>query len=314
MSRIRPRFFICLSVFAVCAHFAVPALQAQAQNSSAAAPIVRETGPVVVPRERQFDLTSRINGLVYRLMISAPVNAVPGRVYPVLYVLDGNWYFRAASDTATWGSGPFEPAIVVGIGYPTEDYAEVRRRRSIDMTVKADPVMYPNGSGRCDEFLRAIEDEVKPFVASRYPVDPARQMLYGKSLGGLAVLRALLRNPTSYRTYIAASPSIWQGDKAVLADEPAFADRARAGALNLRILTTSASKEEYLGSDPAKLAAEKDQMITNALALADRLGKLNPETIAVRYAMIQDEGHSSVSLATIARALTFALPAPPAKK
>ena len=99
--------------------------------------------------------------------------------------------------------------------------------------------------------------------------------------------RTLLRNPTRYSTYIAVSPSIWQGDKAVLADEPAFADRARAVALNMKILIISASEEEYLGSDPVK--------------------------IAERYAMIQDEGHSSVSRATIARTLTFALPAPPAK-
>ena len=155
------------------------------QNSSVAASIVRKTGPVAGPRERQFDLASRINGLIYRLIISAPVNVEPNRVSPVLYVLDGNCYFRAASDPATWGSGLFEPTIIVGISYPPEEDAEVHRQRSIDMTVKADPVMFPNGSGRCDEFLRAIEDQVKPFVASRYPVDPVRQMLYGKSLGGL---------------------------------------------------------------------------------------------------------------------------------
>ena len=268
----------------------------------------------MVLREKQFDLTSSINGQDYRLMISAPVKTEPGRVYPVLYVLDGNWYFRAASDTATWGSGPFEPAIIVGVGYPTDDYDEVRRRRTIDMSVKTDAKMWPKGSGQCDEFLRVMEEEIKPLVASRYPVDSARQMLYGKSLGGLAVLRALLRNPTAYSTYIAASPAIWQGDNAVLADEPAFSARARTGALNLKILITSASEEEYFGTDPVKLAAEQGHMITNARALADRLGKLYPEKVMVRYAMFQDQGHNDVSLATIARALTFALPAPPKKK
>ena len=130
----------------------------------------------------------------------------------------------------------------------------------------------------------------------------------------LAVLRALLRNPTAYSTYIAASPAIWQGDNAVLADEPAFSARARTGALNLKILITSASEEEYFGTDPVKLAAEQGHMITNARALADRLGKLYPEKVMVRYAMFQDQGHNDVSLATIARALTFALPAPPKKK
>ena len=272
-----------------------------------------ETGPVAASRERQFEFTSKINHGVYRVMVSAPP-LEPGKRYPVLYVLDGNWYFRAASDTATWGSGPFEPAIVVGIGYPTEEYAEVRRRRGIDMTVKADPKRPMPGAGGCDAFLRVIEEEIKPLVAARYPVDAARQMLYGKSLGGLTVLRALLRSPGNFHTYIAVSPAIWQGDKAVLQDEAAFSARARAGELKLRLLITTASEEEYTGPDPARRAADSSQMITNARGLADRLGALNPDRVIVRYAMFQDEGHNSVSLASIARALTFALPAPASRK
>lgn len=283
-----------------------------AETASPAGQIV-DAGPVVASRERQFEFTSRINGGAYRVMVSAP-KLEPEKRYPVLYVLDGNWYFRAASDTATWGSGPFEPAIVVGIGYPTEEYAEVRRRRGIDMTVKEEKARYPQGSGGCDAFLRMIEEEIKPFIASRYPVDASRQMLYGKSLGGLAVLRAMFRSPGRFNTYIAVSPAIVQGDKAVLQDEVAFSARARAGELKLRLLITSASEEEYTGPDPARRAADVSQMITNARGLADRLRALNPESVIVRYAMFQDEGHASVSLASIARALTFALPAPTDRK
>ncbi|MBI5767017.1 MAG: alpha/beta hydrolase [Verrucomicrobia bacterium] len=282
-----------------------------ADEKSAAKATFTDTGPVAVSRERQFDFTSAINGQPYRLMISAP-KAEPGKRYPVLFVLDGNWYFRAASDTATWGSGPFDTAIVVGIGYPTEDYAEVRRRRGIDLSVKEQPERFPTGSGGCDTFLRIVEQEIKPFVASRFAVDSARYMLYGKSLGGLAVVRAMLRTPENFSTYLVISPSIWQGDNAVLADEPVFSEKARTGKLNLRILITSASEEEYLGPDAAKRAADLGKMITNARGLADRIGKLNPDKLIVRYAIFQDESHNTVSLASIARAITFALPAPPA--
>lgn len=276
-------------------------------------PTFTDTGPVAVSRERQFEFTSAINGQPYRLMISAP-KAEPGKRYPVLFVLDGNWYFRAASDTATWGSGTFDPAIVVGIGYPTEDRSEVTRRRAIDLTVVVEEKRFPNGSGGCDSFLRIIEEEIKPFVASRYAVDPARFMLYGKSIGGLAVLRALFRTPANFSTYLAISPSIWQGDKAVLIDEPAFSEKARAGTLNIRLLVTSASGEDYTGTDPALRAANETYgMVANARNLADRLGKLKAEKLVVRYAVFQDEDHSTVSLASIARAITFALPAPPAR-
>ncbi len=296
----------------VVAALLLPVLGAAADGSPAAKIAVTSQGQVAVSRERQFDFTSSINGHPYRLMISAP-KAEPGKRYPVLFVLDGNWYFRAASDTVTWGSGRFEPAIVVGICYQTEENSDVSRRRAIDMTVKEQPARFPNGSGGCDTFLRIIEEEIKPFVASQYAVDPARYMLYGKSLGGLAVARALLRNPEHYSTYLIISPALWQGDKAVLADEPTFSAKAREGALKLRILITSAGGEGYMGSDPTLLAAEEaDGMIGNARNLADRLGKLNPEKIMVRYALIPDESHNTVSLASIARAITFALPAPPA--
>lgn len=277
----------------------------------------KDAGPVALPRERQFDFVSRLNQLTYRVMVSTP-KLEAGKVYPVLYVLDGNWYFRAASDAASWGSGPFEPAIVVGIGYPlegnaAEEYPEIRRRRAIDLTVKPQPEQFKGGSGGCDTFLQIIEREIKPFLAARYPVDPKRQMLYGKSLGGLAVVHALLSTPENYSTYVAASPAIAQGDHAVLSNEAAFSAKARSGQLALRVLITSASDEEYMGTDPARLAAEKSFFITNARNLADRLSRLNPEKIPVKHVIFQDESHNAVSLATIGRALTFALPAKPAK-
>ena len=121
---------LLLAFAGLCVASFIPAIAAST------APEFKETSPVAVPRERQFDFTSGLNHLPYRLMISTPAME-PGKVYPVLYVLDGNWYFRATADAALWGSGPFEPAIVVGICYPVAgnpaaDYPEVRRRRALE--------------------------------------------------------------------------------------------------------------------------------------------------------------------------------------
>ena len=49
--------------------------------------------PIVVPRAEQYDITSNINGLKYRIMVSTPQKPEPGKRYPVFYILDGNWYF-----------------------------------------------------------------------------------------------------------------------------------------------------------------------------------------------------------------------------
>lgn len=281
------------------------------EKSPTTAKAFTETGPVTASRERQFEFTSGINGLPYRLMVSAP-KMEPGKRYPVLFVFDGNWYFRIASDTATWGSGTFEPAIVVGIGYPTEERSEINRRRAIDLTIVEEKSRFANGSGGCDAFLRVIEEEIKPFIAGRYAVDPARYMLYGKSIGGLAVLRALFTLPERYSTYLIVSPSIWQGDKAVLAGEAAFSEKARTGALNLRILFSVGGDEDYKGTEPAiKADFEANGTVSNSRSLANRLGKLAPDKVLVRFATFPDENHNTVSNASIARAITFALPPPP---
>jgi hypothetical protein len=40
--------------------------------------------PVTLPRARQYDITSRINGQPYRIFVSPPVNAHPTMAYPVV--------------------------------------------------------------------------------------------------------------------------------------------------------------------------------------------------------------------------------------
>ena len=71
--------------------------------------------------------------------------------------------------------------------------------------------------------------QLKPFVAERYPIDRTGQIIWGHSLGGLIVLRALFRNPDSFSTFVLSSPSIWWNDREILADEEAFSKRVRTG-------------------------------------------------------------------------------------
>jgi predicted alpha/beta superfamily hydrolase len=264
--------------------------------------------PVVVAHARQYDLTSRINGHVYRVFVSTPEDFDPARRYPVVYLLDGNWYFGPASINAAESGGTLTRAIIVGIGYPTDQQSVIHERRGFELTPTApasDKQQGQHGGG--DTLLRVIDEEIKPLVASRYPVDPDQQILYGKSFGGLAALRQLFRHPRAFSTYVIASPAIGFDDRAILQDEPGFAKQVRAGGLNLRILILAAGNEQYRGSDPAKLANDGWRMVDNAMQLADRLGALDPAHVKVEKAIIADEDHVSVSLAELGRGLTFAL-------
>lgn len=193
-----------------------------------------------------------------------PFNAKPDIQYPAVYLLDGNQYFATATEVLTRlsyfrNAESAAPAIIIGIGYPTDDPGEVIRRRAFDLTPSLSRVSVPgiSSSGGGDAFLRVFEEEIKPFVMLRYPVDRNRQSIYGQSLGGLMVLRVLFRNPSAFSTYIVSSPSIWFNDREVLADEETFAKRARAGEFRLRVLITSASDEQYRGNDPKLLEADR---------------------------------------------------------
>ena len=125
----------------------------------------------------------------------------------------------------------------------------------------------------------------------------------------MLALRSLFRNPTSFSTYIVISPSIWIDERAVLADEPSFSKRARAGELRLRVIVTSARDEQYHGADPKLLAvAQNTRMVDNASELATRLAGLDPEKIKVSRIIFDDEVHSTVAPAAVSRAIRLALP------
>ena len=263
--------------------------------------------PLVVPRAKEYDITSKINGLKYRVMVSTPRNADPGKRYPVFYLLDGNWYFLPAAQSDSATDPALLAAIFVGIGYPSDD-AEIGRRRAYDLTPPGKlKDFFGSKAGGGDDFIRILLGEIKPLVETHYQVNQARQIIYGKSLGGLLVLHLLFVHPEAFQTYIAASPAIYWDNSSVLAGEKDFLQKIKTDNLRLKVLITSASEEQYRGSDPKLQAEEVYRMVDNASELASRLATASPQNLSVAYATFPDETHNSVSLASLGRAMYFAL-------
>ena len=232
-------------------------------------PVIAAGAPVTVARAAPYDMTSRLNGQQYRVFVSMPYGADPAKKYPVVYVLEGNIYFALASEILTRQSLQTIPAtmaqaIVVGIGYPTDDPDVVNQRRGFDLTATDSDGNRARGQegGGGEAYLSMIEDQVKPLVANHYPVDSSRQILYGHSVGGALALRSLFKNPTAFSTYVLSSPSIFIDNREVLKWEQAFSERAKAGQLHLQILVTSAGDEQYRGTDPTLLKAAQTNRST----------------------------------------------------
>lgn len=271
------------------------------------------------------------SGAEFRIFVARPLLPPPPAGYPVIYMLDGNAAFGTMTEAVRLQSARpqatgVEPAVVVGIGYPTDLPLDLERR-TFDYTPEVDRTALsprPDGSpwpptGGAAAFLDFIEDELKPMISAELPVDPHRQALFGHSFGGLFTLYALFKKPHAFRAYIAGSPSIWFGDRAILAAERDLPALLRDGAADLRVMIAVGALEQTLspGEQQAPAGArraawiEKNRMVDNARELAERLEGLAPRGVRVAYEEFPGENHVSVIPALISRALRFALATTP---
>lgn len=170
-----------------------------------------------------LDLDSADGQRHYRLWIGKPDRPAPASGYPVLWMLDGNAALGALEPSALQALTQGQAPLLVAIGYQSGRRIE-RDARTYDYTPpvpgraeQRDPLT-DLPSGGVDAFLDLLQQRMRPRVAERAPLDPHRQTLWGHSYGGLAVLHALLARPGLFSDYVAASPSLWWNDGAILAE------------------------------------------------------------------------------------------------
>lgn len=271
------------------------------------------TGVTLPQTTRQRDFTSAITGQQYRIFISVPSQPAPAGGHPVLFALDGNASFPTLAlmaRMAGWrhASG-VNPPVVVAIGYPGEhDYGIPRGR---DYTPPSGvPGDKTGASGGVELFLDFIERELKPLVATLAPVDPSRQALFGHSYGGLCTLYALFNRPAMFQTYLAASPSIWYGERAVLAGLQGFEGRvARLPARPSLMLSVGELEQPAPGNKPLQgheAVAAGRRMVDEARELGERLRKLDVLS-RVQFHLLAHENHGSATFPAMARGMEFFL-------
>lgn len=143
--------------------------------------------------------------------------------FPVLYVLDGDIVFPIAKGVVQYLLyGKYVPdLIIVGIGYGTlnekvpngnnrsRDYSPTQRNGR------------PN-TGKAEQFLTFLKDELIPFVDDKYRTDKNDRILQGHSMGGLFATYALLTSQNVFNRYIISSPYLWWDDKSIFTLENEF--------------------------------------------------------------------------------------------
>lgn len=157
-----------------------------------------ETSPPMQGSTESLTITSRTNGSTYPLRIYLPPAAAGPRArLPIVYALDGDWWFPQLVDIA---EATKAQAIVVGIGN--------NANRAVDY-VPANTCTA--GGGGQAAYLAFIRHELIPFIEGTVGGDPARRALLGHSHGGSFVYFALFADTPGahlFSTYLASDSSV----------------------------------------------------------------------------------------------------------
>jgi hypothetical protein len=230
-----------------------------------------------------------------------------------VFVLDGDHAFATVAQAARmlqFDRGGLPPMLVVGIGYrQTVEGADMPPLglRSRDLTPSDDagfvammraapaPFTLPDGirPGGASRFLSFIQDELFPFLESRFPVDPGDQTILGASLGGLFALHVLFTSPRAFRRYVTVSPSLWWDDRLLFRQEGELA--ARTDDLAASVFLSVGALEEA--------ESRSARMVSNLEEMAEVLHGRGYPSLDLTHQVFADEGHLSVFPAAMSRGL-----------
>jgi predicted alpha/beta superfamily hydrolase len=218
-------------------------------------------------------------------------------------VLDGNSLFPLVSHVAkaiALFSSQVPGVLVVSIGYPGDpamSYAEnvktqlAWRQRDLSPPVTAGT--QPEGTGGAADFLSFITQELKPFIASRYAVDPEEQTLAGDSMAGLFAVYTMFSDVHAFSRYVAISPSLFFDDHAMNTRAVEVGKRRDLASTRLFVAVGEQETKERMGED----------MIGDARQFVSVLQAANPSGLEVRLQIFPDENHMTVVPVALTRGL-----------
>ncbi len=130
--------------------------------------------------------------------------------YPVAYILDGSIHLNTVHTVQSYYSGGFFPEmILIGISN--------RTNRTRDLTTSQTKKFQGNemdeNTGGAEKFTQFIENELIPYIDSKYATTPYRTLI-GHSYAGLFTINTLINHPHLFENYLAIDPSLdWDNQK-----------------------------------------------------------------------------------------------------
>lgn len=247
-----------------------------------------------------------VNGNEYRVWISVPDANPPAAGFRAIYLLDANDYYGPISERAA------DDTVIAAVGYANASPEEIVRARLRDFTttVPLDSLLENVRqlrplTGGVHDFLRVLIEDVRPAVLVVAPIDQSREVLAGHSLSGLAVFHAAFDEPATFDAYIAASPSIWWGDRAILAEEEAFRVRLQQIHQPICIFVFVGGLEQTAApgaNEQIALRLARYRMIDNARELVRSLDDTS-ENLRISFELLPNLGHAETAIPALQRGI-----------
>ena len=160
---------------------------------------------IIVIGER-ITISSKILNEDRQILVRLPQDyEYSAKKFPVLYVLDGEFFFYQAigavqflSECSYIYNNPIPEMIIVAI-------INIDRNRDYTPTYAPNQLgsLYYPTSGKADKFLEFLEKELIPEIDIRYRTQSFRA-LAGWSFGGLFTVHTFINNPELFSAYLAS--------------------------------------------------------------------------------------------------------------
>lgn len=221
------------------------------------------------------------------IWVQAPEDTDNSKKYPVIYVLDASKNFYSVTGMLKRLMPREIPkSIIVGI---------TNTDRTRDFTPTNVPFQRGHESktsGGASNFLKFVEQELKPFINNKYPTE-SNNTIIGHSTGGLFVLYTFLNHENVFDNYLAIDPSLWW-DKEYLVKE--VEEKINTKNLKEKSLYIAVANSLGKAMDTVKVREDKTvptEQIRANLKFHDILVK-HSKKLNFKWEYFNDEDHGSI--------------------
>jgi hypothetical protein len=227
-------------------------------------------------------IRSSLVGQEYQVKIRLPEDyASTTKLYPVLYLLDGDHAFAMATDIVQYLIyGQHIPDLIIASpAYDSKKLPPEGGKNMRDRDLIPFPTTYNDMTPGAGPYLDFFQQELIPFVESNYRVVPNDRTLWGYSSGGVFALFALFEKPNLFQPYVIADGF----DDVFLKTEEAYAAQH-----------TDLSVQLCISAPPSDLDSKK---------LFNLLNGRNFPNFRSEFVQLNDLGHFAISAEGLTKGL-----------